>query len=135
MSCLVQGKLCYLFLPFTDEGESFRWNMTISSDQPSLSIERADKLCNKKASEQFLSKMLSTQIHKILGKDGGTSAVNLHDSARACIAHMERASKSCLKSWVGQKGHTNPVPKTRCTLTCAARWIRPTSITSSPRGV
>ena len=67
----VQGDLCHFFLPFTGEGESYRWDCTVSPDAPGLDLERADKLGAKDGSLLFLSTILSHQVLKILGTDAG----------------------------------------------------------------
>ena len=60
LTACVQGNLCFHFLPYTAEGESYRWMVCLSPDASGLSVSRADKLCDKAASQAFLSCMLAT---------------------------------------------------------------------------
>ena len=61
MTCAVQGNMCHFFLPYTPEGESYRWDVAICPAGAALDVSRADKLASKSGSLGFLRRLLAIQ--------------------------------------------------------------------------
>jgi hypothetical protein len=97
VTAAVQGNMCHFFLPFTPEGESFRWEITLSPAAPGLDIPRADKMASKQGSHAFLKKLLALQVTKILGEMGEGGRLELDDDSRGIPAILENAGKAALK--------------------------------------
>lgn len=105
LTACVQGNLCFQFLPFTSEGESYRWLVCISPDASGLTVSRSDKLCAKQATEEFLCNMLSTQVLRITGTDDAAKGVDLDADSRALAALLEKGAKASLQAWSQRLGH------------------------------
>ena len=109
LTACVQGNLCFHFLPYTAEGESYRWMVCLSPDASGLSVSRADKLCDKAASQAFLSCMLATQVLRITGTDDAAKGVTLDDNSPTLAALLEKGTKACLQAWAQRVGHDKAV--------------------------
>jgi hypothetical protein len=105
LTATVQGNLCFQFLPYTPEGESYRWMVCISPEALGLQTSRETKLCPKECTEEFLSAMLATQVLRILGSPNSCKGVDLDQSSRAVTAILEKAAKDSLQAWVDRVGH------------------------------
>ena len=94
LSATVQSSLCHFFLPYTPEGESFRWDVGISPDAPGLDLLRADKLVPKDGSLRFLSTLLATQVIHILGGASGCTRLQADGDTRGIEAAMEKCGRT-----------------------------------------
>ena len=93
LSATVQSSLCH-FLPYTPEGESFRWDVGISPDAPGFDLLRADKLVPKDGSLRFLSTLLATQVIHILGGASGCTRLQADGDTRGIEAAMEKCGRT-----------------------------------------
>ena len=104
LTASVQGNLCYLFLPYSPEGESFRWDVAISPAAPGLDISRPDKLVKKDGTFAVLKALLGQQIMKILGHATAGNSLVLDSDARAVGVILEKCAKVELKKFCVRKG-------------------------------
>ena len=104
MTAGVQGGFAHLFLPFSPEGESYRWTPVVSPPSKGLDTSRADKLTGKSASQRFLCELLSVHVIKNLGVMPSGARLVLDRESSACANAIENAAKRSLKGYQERKG-------------------------------
>ena len=104
MTAGVQGAFAHLYLPFSHEGESYRWTPAVSPPSKGLDTSRADKLTAKSASQQFVCQLLAVHVTKNLAAMPSGARLLVCKEARACANALVLAAKQALKGFQVRKG-------------------------------
>ena len=106
LTACVQPALCHYFVPFSPEGESFRWEPVLAPSTLGLAISRADKLVNKKASQALLSQLLASQVLKILQRMPELGRLQCCKESTGCANVIESAAKQAVQKFIQRMGNS-----------------------------
>jgi hypothetical protein len=89
MSAATQCNVAHLFLPFTKEGESYRWNVALVGDRPGLAVKRGHELVDKTAFKAWLTQGLEAQILHLTGTEAGLAEFLVDDRTKGIASLYE----------------------------------------------